>query len=1144
MKYSKYLEKLTKRIKEKAGYLSVDLLFAEILLDETIAENEQENRERAVITEKAEERFGSASDFRDRVAAMRDASKKSLSDAIMFQKLLFDAENLAKKENRSEITADLVFLAMLDNPTEQMMDSVKAPESPRFTVPKQKKESPAVLSESEERAEKSEEKEGTTPAVMTETTAEQQEADAEASRESNYSMLLQETGNAKTLQKKLMECVFGQNHAINVFTTGYFTAAVKKLIFKNDSRPASTFLFAGPPGVGKTYLAEKAAEMLGIPYMRFDMSEYSTSVAGLDLCGYDKNYSQPKKGRLTDFVSSHPECLILFDEIEKAGRDTIHLFLQMLDAGTLTDNYTKKSVSFSSAVIIMTTNVGKTLYDTSETGDFSTFPRKVILNALRKDVHPLTGVPLFPEAICSRFSMGNVVMFNHMEPQNLIRIAQTRIEDRIEQITSKLDIKIEVDPVVYSALLFAEGSRADARSIYGRAERFLNTEIFELFRLLTTESASYDFKRMKNIRIAVDLSGASADVSSTFVVDTETKILVLSDSEERLKESECCHYSYAADIAAASEMLRQNDYEFVIVNMHTEAKNGNKYMNFEDISSSSRDFLHFLTENSFGLPVFLLLPSPDALSEEEKYSYTVNGVRGFLTKDADDFEERIREIVTVNYRRRKIDELARFNHVLSYETAQSYDDETLTATITLFDFKIRQAVDSEDSSTILNDVSKPHVRFSDVIGAEEVKKELLFFVDFLKNSRRYIGTGIHAPKGILLYGPPGTGKTMVAKAMATEANATFIAVEGNRFLKKYVGEGPEKLHEMFRVARKYAPTVVFIDEIETIAKPRGNEFNHAGDQILTALLTEMDGFNTDVARPVLVMAATNYGVDESSGNTLDGAVLRRFDRKVYLGLPNRENRIKFLKMRNKSSKALCLSEEEINNIASRSVDMSLAELENVINFALRSAVRSGKTIVDDSIFEEAFETYNSGEEKRWSDDQLLHTARHEAGHALLCRLGGEKPSYLTVVSRGNHGGYMQHADNEDKMVYTKNELLARVRTALGGRASEIVYYGEEDGITTGASGDLAHATALVRNMLCVYGMDEDFGLVSVTDKTDSPEVKEAVKTILAREMEAAIRLIREYKDKVDELAEALIQKNSLREEEIEAILEDIDTSDN
>ena len=232
-----------------------------------------------------------------------------------------------------------------------------------------------------------------------------------------------------------------------------------------------------------------------------------------------------------------------------------------------------------------------------------------------------------------------------------------------------------------------------------------------------------------------------------------------------------------------------------------------------------------------------------------------------------------------------------------------------------------------------------------------------------------------------------------------------------------------------------------------------------------------------------------------------------------------------------------LSQDQIDNIAMRSTGMSLAELESVFEMALRSAIRSETGIVGDAEFEEAFETFNSGEKKEWSSDTLTRTARHEAGHALICWLSGEKPSYLTIVARGDHGGYMQHADNEGKGLYTKSELLSRIRTSLAGRACEIAYYGADEGISTGASGDLYSATRIAEQMICNYGMDQNVGMSYIDSSAagKNQALRDKVNEMLKEELAAAIKIIEANKVAIDAMVNALIDRNHLKENEIDDI---------
>ncbi|WP_300347374.1 AAA family ATPase [uncultured Oscillibacter sp.] len=301
--------------------------------------------------------------------------------------------------------------------------------------------------------------------------------------------------------------------------------------------------------------------------------------------------------------------------------------------------------------------------------------------------------------------------------------------------------------------------------------------------------------------------------------------------------------------------------------------------------------------------------------------------------------------------------------------------------------------------------------------------------------------------------------------MAGESDVTFIAAEGNQFLKKYVGEGPESVHALFNTARKYAPSILFVDEIDAIGKNRDGSDGVNSADVLTAFLTEMDGFNVKSDKPVFVLAATNFDINDNGARSLDPALVRRFDNKIMVDLPNKAERGLYIKQKTNAHPAIDVSDGEIENIAMRSTGMSLAELELVLELALRNAVKSENFTVTDEILENAFESFNSGEVKKWAPEELERTARHEAGHALLCWLGGETPSYLTIVARASHGGYMQHGGNEDKGSYTKEELLARIRTALGGRAAETVYYGDYGGVSTGARSDLQNATRTAEHMM-------------------------------------------------------------------------------
>lgn len=1050
-------------------------------------------------------------------------------DDFYMRKKIMEAQSVVEAENKAEVDAVLLLNCILVEPSEPIKNIIS--EIKQDVSQKTEKvytDLDAYLN------------------MLTEFQEDSKQEPPEEEKKSTKSKLGELVADVKRIRGELQKSVYGQDNAISVFTNGFFQAGFMSMTDKTRKRPKATFLFAGPPGVGKTFLAEKAAQALALPFMRFDMSEYSDKEANIEFCGSDKVYKNSKPGNVTSFVSENPQCVLLFDEIEKANISVIHLFLQLLDAGRLRDNHTDEEVSFSDTIIIFTTNAGRQLYEDNESGDLSSISRKVIVKALQKDINPTTGLPFFPGAICSRFASGNVVMFNHIGAHNLRSIAKKEIERHVENLKKETELNIQVDERVYTALLFSEGSAADARTIRGRAETFLNEELYELLRLIDSGKVKTKVDDIEKIRVSVDLSGAGRTISEFFEASNKAKLMIFADVET----VELCKKKISdlivigvQDVENAVDSLKTQDIGYALLDLNYAVPEEDiDNLNLEDVDSPARNFMKFLRDNKKDLPVYLLETNGKTLSEEEKISFMRQGVRGVisLAVNKDSFNSTLKEIASNLHQQASMIKLARENKIISFETAQTISKNGKNAEIKLFDFEMTVAVESEDTKDVLSAVSRPDVHFKDIIGAGEAKKELTYFVEYLKNPKKYLGTGVKTPKGILLYGPPGTGKTMLAKAMSCEADVTFIVAEGNQFLKKYVGEGSDKVHELFKTARKYAPSILFIDEIDAIAKERRGGISAAatGEETLTAFLTEMDGFVSDPSKPVFVLAATNFDIEPGGDKSLDPALMRRFDRRVYVELPNKDERALFLKMKCTKNSALEITEKQIDNISMRSTGMSLAELDSVVELALRSAIRAGSTVVTDSIFEDAFELFNNGETKKWDISQLERVARHEAGHALLSYLSGEKSSYLTIVARGNHGGYMQRMEQEGKVIYTRDELLARIRTSLGGRAAEIVYYGKDGGISTGASGDLMSATNIAQQIICTYGMDEEFGLAVIkgdfiSNGMISVEVKSSINRILKEQMEASIRLISENKSKIDSLVKALMTKNHLNAFEIE-----------
>ncbi len=1057
-------------------------------------------------------------------------------DSFIFNKLMYEAENEAVKNGETTLTASRVLEAVLAKPGpafKKYFDDFEAV----------KKEECAACSDAVEKVENPYEEFDELTVETNRGAEEAKEERLEAERKvAGLKSLLGSVGKVKNIQKTLFERIYGQDNAVTTFVEGVFQAELVSLTKLKRSKPRATYLFAGPPGVGKTFLAEQAAEVLDLPYKRFDMSEYADKEANIEFCGSDKVYKNGKSGNITSFVAEHPKCILLFDEIEKAHLVVIHLFLQLLDAGRLRDNFTDEEVSFKDAILIFTTNAGRQLYEDPSVSELSSVSRKTVLQALGKDKNPVTGAPLFPQAICSRFASGNVLMFNHLGASHLLKIVDKEINNHARAFGESTGISFEIDKKLSGAIMFSEGGKADARAVSGKASNFLYRELYELFRLMASEKNNFDIEKLRKVKIGVELPD-DENIRKLFAEASVPELLLFAEgktAEECVKKLSGFKVRVADTVESAKEILFNNDISVILLDVRCNSEERGGVLNIEDVRSAGRDFFEYAGER-VNLPLYIIQNKEGDISPEEFTSFAGGGASALLTVRGGNFAHEVREKCNNAYMQYNLLELAKANKVVSFKTLQKISKNGETASINLFDFKQATAVDAEDNKNILGDVSRPDKHFADVIGAEDAKDELAYFVNYLKNPKKFLRKGVKPPKGILLYGPPGTGKTLLAKAMAGESDVTFIATEGNRFLQRFVGDGAQLVHDIFRTARKYAPSILFIDEIDVIAKERKGEGKPTADDVLTALLTEMDGFNVDTDKPVFVLAATNFGIETGTANSLDGAVLRRFDRKIYVDLPNKEERERFINALTAKSAAFTVDGKQIGNIALRSAGMSLAELEQVCELALRNAIKTKDCSVDNAALEEAFESYNSGEVKKWNPATLERTARHEAGHALMCWLGGETPSYLTIVARGGHGGYMQHGESEDKGLYTKTELLSRIKTALGGRASEIVFYGETDGVSTGASGDLFTATKVAEQLLCNYGMDGETGLsyVSLKEAAGSPYygvLRERVNGILRNELENAVREISENKSAVNALVEVLLERNHMRGEEIDEIL--------
>ena len=445
--------------------------------------------------------------------------------------------------------------------------------------------------------------------------------------------------------------------------------------------------------------------------------------------------------------------------------------------------------------------------------------------------------------------------------------------------------------------------------------------------------------------------------------------------------------------------------------------------------------------------------------------------------------------------------------------------------------------------------SSEGIKFSDVAGEDEAKENLTEIVEYLHNPGKYKEIGASMPKGILLVGPPGTGKTMLAKAVAGEANVPFFSMSGSEFVEMFVGMGASKVRDLFRQAKEKAPCIVFIDEIDAIGQKRNSGAyggNDEREQTLNQLLTEMDGFEGNSG--VIILAATNRP------ESLDPALTRpgRFDRRVPVELPDLKGREEILKVHAKKVKIA--DNVDFTQIARMAAGASGAELANIVNEAALRAVRDGRPCVTQADMEESIEVVIAGYQKKnaiLTDHEKLVVSYHEIGHALVAALQNHSAPVqkITIVPRTSGAlGYTMQVDEGNHYLMTREEMENKIATLTGGRAAEEVVF---QSITTGASNDIEQATKLARAMITQYGMSEEFGMVALETVNNQylggdaslacsaemqAKIDDRVITLVKQQHEKAVKILEANRQKLDELAKFLYEKETITGEEFMGIL--------
>ena len=936
------------------------------------------------------------------------------------------------------------------------------------------------------------------------------------------------TKKIQTLRDDLLSKVRGQRHAVDEVVQGIFESQMFSALNPDRKGPLATFLFTGPSGVGKTFLASLCSKVLDRKMLVVDMSEYSDNLANLKFNG---EHGQPAV--VTGFVRENPNGIIVFDEVEKAHINTIYLFLQILDGARMMDHHIKREVSFKDNIIIMTTNAGQSLYEDATVCDLSGVPRSVILDALRKDVNAQTRQPYFPECITTRMANGRVILFNHLEPYALLQIIQDEIALQISLFEKSSGIKVHYDPVQLAALvLYNGGGTADARSLRGLAKNIVVRELQEVvMQLLPLGAERVD--ALKEITVTID-TRENDEINSLFSSSDRMQAVLLTELPVPCLQEPDASLNAEFTLCTGEEDFKRRVRgvtDYVLLDPLCGSMDMDRLPNdVEDLHSVGMEMFAYLREFMPEIPVYLLDTTGRIRSFDTLLGRGARGVIRVNDTADDSFKQTLRQLSFGALVNNAAFSLGRTSKFLNYNCAQYLIDDSC-AVVSFERLQLKSAPQAGDDGMIARKGENNDLKFEDVVGCRTAKEALMDYRDMLEDPRKMALKGKKMPKGVLLYGPPGTGKTLLAKAMANECKATFIPTTATSFFGSLVGQTEQTIRDLFKKARKYAPSIIFIDEVDAIGRLRtGSIGSTHNEDALTTFLTEMDGFVTDEKRPVFIMAATNYAIEGDGGKVLDPAFVRRFDSKLLIPLPDTDDRYALLEKSLKRHGIHFGADHEkiLRNMAKRTGGMNNADLE-MINASYARTLGDGEP--NGVAYMDSLDAYRFGEVNKMDPDHLRQTACHEAGHALICRLCGVTPSFLTIVSRGGYGGFMESAGEKTSGTYTYQELMDRVCRCLAGRAAEIEVYGDIAGNNTGASSDIRQARYFMKSSLNDYAMGE---------KLYARWTQEEIEQQMRSQYQRTCQMIRENRKVLDALTDRLVQQKSMDQTQLEEFFASMD----
>ena len=913
------------------------------------------------------------------------------------------------------------------------------------------------------------------------------------------------------LRAELEKTVCGQQHVINEVVSGLLNA---KIYDKKEDYPFACFTFLGPTGSGKTLMARTIAKYLeanaGMPYKAYDRTKYTKEDGFIS--------------GMLEFVYENPKCVLVFDDAEEFFSTSGFVLGEVLNTGKIS------GVSFEDAILIFTSKIGKGVYSASCTGNLSAVSRTLVEHAMYLE-RTEDGVDGTLEYYLVRgLTRGKVVMFNYLQMATLKDIIKAEIKSAYETFNAKTGISITYDEdALATAVLYMNSKGYDAKSISAFIEEFLTKELTDMFAQVNPKTGAPLLCSLKSIKYELSFKNSQAAVKSLFANKTLTALIACDKSQkEYFEKLKVKHVNFVV-ACSPSEVKRAlaNGVDFILLDVLANPRKMDVVpTSLEDYNTQGVDMYEYIMGYFAELPLYILSNEASKIPQsryEVFLAQTARGVVYFNEEDKTGVQKEIASIEQAIELRSDISTLIKDEKILAYNAKQVISEDAKSVTVTIGDLTLEHFKRDIDSKYLASFTSV--IKFADVIGHDTAKTILGHYCGYLTKHGAYKSGNTEAPKGFLIYGAPGVGKAMLAKAVAGETNATFISHSAYDLVSRTYSSLEafgNRVQNLFKQAQQSSPCVVLVEDFEAI-------FLY-GQNMLGTFFEELGALNQDSKHPVLFIATT-----AAPKRAFPREFIDLFERTIGLSRPSKSERAEYINKYLARKGITTLSADAIDNFVIRTYGMTYSYIQTIIDFAIRGARGASLT---DKMLAEAFDLYRVGEENKHSDDDdALRVAYHEMGHYLTSYLNGEHPPFVTIVARGDYGGYTSTDTHEGEgNKYTRKYLLDEICCCFGGRAAEYVVYGEQ-GINAGLSSDIVAATTYARWMVCDLGMGKFLYAVDGIGNENIPdEMLKEIDIILHEQYERAVKLLTEHRKELDILSYALLEKKSLTGTECEKLL--------